>query len=384
MPISIALDVASLLRAAQKKSGLKDFGDLGFVEALDRLLLSIHSEAKLHTFGKFITKQRLINVLVNRLRIEDILKKHPEIAEIKLDQVIIITGLQRTGTTRMHRLLSAHPSVRSLTSWEALNPAPIPGDVNNKRRIAFAKTAERALKYMSPEFFAIHPVEHGAPEEDILLNDMTFISTVPEATMHVPSYASWVQNQSHQSAYLYLRKVLQVLSWQNPGKRWVLKTPQYMEFLDEASSVFPDAKFIHCYRDPLKVLPSFFSMVYQSRRIFSDEADAQIGAKHWLEKNKHMLSKAMHYWTGSNVASTLHISYYDMMQNPTEEMKKIYAFTGLDCTHEVLQRLEKTNEDNQQNKYGKHQYQLSDFGLSKEEIESVFKDYRQQFNIPYE
>jgi hypothetical protein len=379
-----ALNADKLLASAEKKTGLYDFGDEAFKEGFTRLIDSINKSAALHSFGSFISKQRLVNVLSNRLRAADIIKKHPEILEIEIKSPIIITGLQRTGTTRLHRLLSAHPEVRALRSWEALNPVALPNDEGNKKRIAFAKTAERALKYMSPEFFAIHPVEHLAPEEDILLNDMSFVSTVPEATMHVPEYAAWVELQRHLMPYQYLKQLLQILSFQQPQKRWVLKTPQYLEFLDEALEVFPDAKCIHTFRDPLKVLPSFFSMVYHSRRVFSDAVSKEVGARHWLKKNKHGVDKAMKYWNQHGEEKFMHVSYYNMLQHAEEEMRKIYAFTELAADEKVLAGMQAVNEENKQYKYGVHRYDLKDFNVSAEEIDEAFADYRKKFNIPYE
>lgn len=384
LPIASSLELNALLQAAKKKSGISDFEDKSFLVGLEKLLHGIETEAQIHAFGKFITKQRLVNVLANRLRVEEILRQHPEISKIEIKAPIIITGLQRTGTTRLHRLFSSHPQVRSLKSWEALHPVPLKNDVSNQQRISFAKTAEKALKYMSPEFFAIHPVEHAAPEEDILLNDMTFVSTVPEATMHLPTYAHWVEKQSHLEAYQYVKKVLQILTYQNPNERWVLKTPQYLEFLEEATTVFPDAKFIHTYRDPLKVLPSFFSMVYHSRKIFSDQVSAELGAKHWLRKNSYMMDKAMKFWKTHDTTHTMHVSYYDMLQNPMEEMKKIYAFVGLKFDSDSQQKLVEVDQKNTQNKYGVHKYDLADFNLSKADIENAFQLYRTTFNIPYE
>ena len=384
LPIGSSLDSASLIKAAKQKTGLEDFGNDPLIGPLDKLLASINTEAALHPFGKFITRQRLINVLANRLRVEALLKKHPEILAVQIEQPIIITGLQRTGTTRLHRLLSDHPQLRSLRSWEALNPVPFENDPQNKKRIQFAKTAETALKYMSPAFFAIHPVEHQAPEEDILLNDMSFISTVPEATMHVPTYAAWVEKESHLFPYSYLKKMLQILSWQQPKKRWVLKTPQYLEFLEEAHQVFPDAKYIHTYRDPLKVIPSFCSMVFQSRRIFSDKVDANELSRHWLRKNSSMMNDALQFWQQHQSKNVMHISYYDMMKDSQTEMKKIYAFLGLTFDQKIADSMAQLNTINKQNKYGVHQYGASDFGLSLQEIDEHFALYRQTFSIPYE
>ena len=171
----IKLDKDSLISAARKNTSLHDLGKDFWDEPLERLLKSLNNEARLHPIGRFISKQRLVNLLSVRLRAEDWFKKHPEILEQELYPTMVILGLQRTGTTKLHRMLSSDPDTRSLSSWEALNPAPIKGDIKTgAKRIRIAKTTEKALKIMSPGFFAIHPVEHLAPEEDVLLLDISF------------------------------------------------------------------------------------------------------------------------------------------------------------------------------------------------------------------
>lgn len=378
------LQVDTLIEKAQKRCKLNNFGTEPFYEGLCILVDSINEEAALHAFGRFIMQERIISILCNRLRIEAYCKQHPDVNTIQIEKPIIITGLQRTGTTRLQRLLSAHPQLRSLSSWEALNPVPIEGDAMNKKRIQQARIAEKALRYMSPEFFSIHPVEYNAPDEDILINDMTFVSTVPEATLHVPSYAAWVETQDHSNAYRYLKKVLQVLTHQNGPQRWVLKTPQYLEFIDIADKQFPDAYWLHCYRDPQKVLPSFFSMIYYSRRIFSDQVLPEECARHWLRKNAYMLTKAMNYWNTNTHIQIQHISYYDMMRQAMQCIQDICKHSSLDYNHNIESSIQQFASQNTQHKYGVHHYDISDFSIHKEEISSLFSSYVKQFEIPNE
>ena len=154
-----------------------------FYQAFLVLIDALNKEAALTPFGKLIQKTRFVAALSTRLELAHLLKKHTEINQINLGKVIIIAGLQRTGTTTLHRLIAADPNIRSLVSWEALNPLPLNGEKKGEpsKRIKLAKQAEKALAYMAPEFFAIHPVEHDAPEEDILLLDLCFMSQAPRS-----------------------------------------------------------------------------------------------------------------------------------------------------------------------------------------------------------
>ena len=338
----------------------------------------------MHAFGRFITKERLMGILENRLRVEEVFRLHPEIEDIQIQAPIIITGLQRTGTTRLHRLIAAHPDIRSLRSWEALNPAPIFGDNKNKKRKGHARTAEKALRYMSPDFFAIHPVEYEAPEEDVLLNDMTLISAVSEATMYVPSFVSWVEKQDAVFPYRYLKRILKLLQWQKPNKRWVLKTPEHLGKMDAIFQVFPDATIIHTCRDPLSVIPSFSSMLYHSNLIFSDKVDAEKLARHWMLKDRDMLLQAMSYWDSNPDKPVLHVSYQDMLHDASAKLEDIMRFVGLSWTHAEQASVREVNQKNKQHKYGVHNYSLNQFNITKEEVAQVFKFYYEKFSIQHD
>ena len=62
------LDKDSLIKAARKATGLHDLGNLFWDEPLERMLTSINEEAQLHPIGQFITRQRLINLLVGKIK----------------------------------------------------------------------------------------------------------------------------------------------------------------------------------------------------------------------------------------------------------------------------------------------------------------------------
>lgn len=380
------LDVDHLMEAARKKTGLQDFGDEWFKEPLQVLVTAINDEAHLTPLGKLIQKNRLESALAVRLRAEALCKAHPEIEQLSLGKVIIIAGLQRTGTTTLHRLLAADPDMRALYAWEALNPLPLPREVPGKPtgRINQAKVAEKGLAYLAPEFFAIHPVEHDAPEEDVLLLDLCFMSQSPEATLHVPTYAAWLEKQDHTRAYQYLRKMLQILQWQRSGKNWVLKTPHHMEYLDVILKVFPEAVIVQTHRDPQKTTGSFCSMVSHGRGVFSDEVDAREVAQHWVRKVQRLMQRSIEVREQAGEGRFIDVSYYDLLKDPVHEIQRIYEFAGLPFTPAVVEAARNTSERNVQHRYGKHSYRLADFGLSKDDIEKQYGFYRQRYGIPHE
>ncbi len=66
----IKLDKDSLIRSAKKSSGLNDLGKDFWDEPLDRMLQSLNEEANLNPIGRFISRERISNLLQNRLRAE--------------------------------------------------------------------------------------------------------------------------------------------------------------------------------------------------------------------------------------------------------------------------------------------------------------------------
>ncbi|TRZ75294.1 MAG: hypothetical protein D4R97_02700, partial [Bacteroidetes bacterium] len=155
----INLDKDELIRSAKKVTGLGDLGKDFSDEPLEKLLRSVNEEADLHPVGRFITRQRFISLLSIRLRAEYFFRRHPKILEQPLYPAWIIIGLQRTGTTKLQRLLAADPDHRVIPSWEVINPIPLTLDEKARdKRIAVARTSVRALKLMSPGFIAIHPI----------------------------------------------------------------------------------------------------------------------------------------------------------------------------------------------------------------------------------
>jgi hypothetical protein len=374
------LTVDELIHTARRKSGLHDFNDDSFVQPLEQLLYAIHHEANLHLIGRMITKIRLVNVLMNRLRVEEYIRKYPECMQQELDPVVLVTGLQRTGTTKLHRLLAADPDTRFLTSWETLNPVPLKKQ-DNSDRIRAAKTSEKALKYMSPRFFAIHPVEYDAPEEEVLLLDMSFLSTIPEATMHVPSFARWASSQDQTPAYAYLKKAVLVLQHQSRRQRWVMKSPHHLEFLKTFLKVFPDTKLVQTHRHPRETLASFCSMVYHSRSIFSDALDPDEIGRHWSEKAATMLDNAMKDRKEIPSDSVVDIFYYDLVSDSVKQLDRIYHMLGIPLSNEKQDRMRQAERNNHQHKYGIHRYQLEDFGLSEESIERRFDKYITRFGL---
>lgn len=389
-----SLEESSLLEAAERTTGLLDFGDGSFREPLKKLLSSVESEAHLHPVGRHMVRERLVATLANRMRIEEQFRRHKEIGESNVAAPVVIVGLQRTGTTVLHRMLAADRRFRAVASWEALAPAPLGKDDRPQQsgvsdpRVANAAMAERALKYLAPDFFAVHPVEAGAPEEDVLLLDLSFRSTVAEATLRVPTFSRWLEDQDQEPAYRMLERCLKLLQWQRPGSaspteggptRWVLKTPHHLEWLDVLLGVFPTAKIIWTHREPKATVGSFCSMVAHGRGVFSDRIDPLEIGRDWGRKVERMVSRAMKARDDAGERYFVDVRYEDLTRDPIGQARRIYGAIGLDFTRDTETVMRDLLRTHTQHRHGVHRYELSDFGLRAGELDERFGAYRARF-----
>lgn len=366
----LPLRAPALMQAARLATKLEDFGDEGFVPALEMLVRAMRDEAQLTTSGHVIQRTRLVGALGTRLRLRALCQAHPEIEALALPRVVVVAGVQRSGTTKLHRLLAADPETRALHSWEALEPVPRPGEARGQghHRRRRASVARSALAYLAPDFFAVHPVEANAPEEDVLLLDLSFMSQTAEATMHVPSYARWLEDQDFVPAYRLLRVLLQALTWQRPGRRWVLKTPEHLEHLDALLEVFPAATVVQTHRDPLETMASFCSMVAHGRGVFSDRVDAHEVGRHWLRKVRRMGLRAAET-RRRHPERFVDVSYPALVGEPMEQLERIYAAMGEPLRAPARAAMLELDGRDVQHRYGVHRYALEDFGLSPGDID---------------
>jgi hypothetical protein len=424
------LSADGLLASARRRAGLHDFGGPPFDEVFERLIEAIEGEAALHPLGRLMVRENLLRMLGNRLRAQRDFARHPEIGAHTVQDPIFIVGLQRTGTTLLQRLLSRDPAHRHLASWEAINVAPLDsprwragwrrlralgrdapafsasrplvGGEIDPRRLGQAKLAERSLAYLAPDFFAIHPVEAEAPEEDVLLLEYSGYSTVPEATLHVPSFAAWLEQQEQVPAYRYHRRLLRYLQWQRPRSlpalegaaptgdqdgappRWLLKTPHHLEHLDALLEVYPRAKVIMTHRDPVKALASFCSMMAHGRGVFSDSVDPrQIGAQ-WSRKTQRMMARALE--VRERHPESFHDVHYDeLVGDPLAVLRRLYErFLERPFDQPLAAAFARHSQRNPQHKYGRHVYALADFGLEEARERAGFAAYTSRFAIPEE
>ncbi len=380
------LSAERLIRSAKAATGLGAFSEAPLREPLERLCHALNEEANLSPFGRMVQGTRLKSLIINRLRLDDLMRRNPDVLGAPDPDVLVISGLARTGTTLLHRALAADPNARSVPSWETLNPAPFPGETpgDPAGRIRRGEQAEAMMNWLAPDFATVHPVNAHQPEEDILLLDLTMISQTAEAVSWVPSYSAWLETVDHRPAYAYLRDVLKVLNWLKPGTHWVLKTPNHAEQLAAVFDIFPKATILQTHRDPMKTMPSCASLMSHAVGLSTDTVDRRAIARHWLRKSGLMASNAAAARKANPGRKVLDIQYRDLVSDPGKVIDAIYALHGEPLTPEGAQSAKAFAMRPKPSADKPHAYALSEFGLSPADIQKTFAPYIAVHGIPQE
>ena len=376
------LNSNQILSNAKKITGLSSLGNPLFIEGFETLIKSINEEADLNEIGIQAQQHRLTGLLTNLLLIDEAIKKNNEILKEKIISPVVIVGLPRTGSTMTHRLLAADPNHTAMLWWEGRNPAMLKNEIrgNPEERMALGKAEVDAVVAASPDALKIHPWDYKGADEEILLLEHTFFSTVPESFMRLPSYSKWIEKQDHIHAYKQLKIILQYLQWQNPGrekKRWILKSPHHLGFIDKLLQVFPDSKVIQTHRDPHKTVPSFCSMCANLFEPLTNTYDKNMIGNHWANKLAKVLEHCMNI-SNANPNHFLNLEFNEMIKDPLTEMKAVYDFINEDFNNQTENAMKAWKEENK-HEMGAHQYSLKEFGLESSFIDDHFKDYINQY-----
>jgi len=377
-------DRDTLIKEAREQAGLSDFGHDWFMGHIDVLIPALNKQARLSEAGLYGARHMIVSALVSRLRHTDLVKTHPEIAEEEVSVTAVLTGLPRTGSTMLHRMLAAAPTLTGVRWYETQNYVPLPGEERGDpapRREA----AKGILDYMLgvlPELMSIHPMSIDQPDEEVIILGQLFSSSMIESTYFVPDYAAWLSEQDPRQAYLDLIEILQSLQWQDPsraGKSWVLKTPGHLMALDTVLDVFDRAKIVMTHRDPVSTVPSYCSMEAALYKLGSDDiSNAMIGA-YWRERLKHWLDHFMAVRARAGADRFIDVNYKDLLTHPAEQGTRVLERSGIPMSAAIQDGMAEWIEANRREHRAAHKYALEDFGLNAGDLETHFAEYRAAF-----
>jgi Sulfotransferase family len=368
---------------ARKTVGFDDFGDPAYRKALGMLLEAYDREARLTPFGRMVLEQQLSTLLCNRLRAQKMLAADPGIVRHEIRRPIFILGLPRTGTTALHHLLGQDPGIQVLEYWLGASPQPRPPR-DGWERLPDFKRAVRDLKmtyWLDPSLKAIHLMTADGPEECRHLLSQSFTDDTFDCNATIPSYSQWYASCDMRPTYAHHRRLLQIIGSTSPERRWVLKYPVHMRNLGTVLETYPDACFVHCHRDPAKVLPSLCSLVVGWRAISEERFDREALAREQMEVWAAGMEHAIEVRRSHDPARFFDLSFAEVVADPIGAVKRIYARFEVPLMEESERRLRAWRDDNPRGKYGEHRYAAADFGLTTAMIHDRYAAYIDHFGI---
>jgi hypothetical protein len=370
--------VDELHASATKACGLDDFGvdDDNYREALAVLLESFARDADLTEFGSKMNRFFVRNALVARLVSEAAFKQYPQHADVAIERPIFVTGLPRTGTTVIHRLLTADPRHQGLELWLAEFPQPRPPRETWSQNPVFAEMDARFKKAHAedPDYTGLHFMTPDEVEECWQLLRQSLHSVSYETLAHLPTYSKWLAKQDWTKPYQRHRRNLQLIGLNEAQKRWVLKNPSHLFALDALFAAYPDALVVQCHRPAETIMASMCSLAHHTTEGWSNSfAGAQIG-EDALETWSRGLKRFNDVRAEHDPAQFCDVAYFDFVKDPVASVEGIYRHFGIDFTDEARAAIEQSHTESQEGpRAPKHTYSLADYGLTDDQVKERFK-----------
>lgn len=373
----------AVLGAAMAQTGLTDFGSPDFRERLDLITACMREDADLSPMGRVTNFLMLVRFAANRLRVEDLVKRHPEILAERIERPLIVAGLARSGTTHLLNLLSCDTRLRSLPYWEALEPVPVPGESPGPDgadpRLARCRQAVAAQDVVMPMFKLMFNLQPERTHEEIELLALDFSTMFIENLGLFPRWRDYYTSHDQEPHYRYLKKVLQVLQWLKRGERWLLKSPQHLEQFGTLMKVFPDATVVVTHRDPVATVTSMATLSVYSARMSRDPVRPAEIAGYWAERIEQMLRACVRDRALLPEAQSMDLRFHDFNADDIGSVRRIYALAGLEFTPQAEAAMRRFVADNPRAGGKAIRYDLAALGLDAARLRERLRFYAERF-----
>ena len=377
--------------SATRITGLTDFGPDDYRDGLAVLLESYAREADLTALGRKVGRAFLRGALVARLLSQAAWTANPDYAAVSIERPIFVTGLPRSGTTALHRLLTADPAHQGLQLWLTEAPQPRPPRDSWAANPVFqhVQAAYEQHHISHPEFMGVHYIAADQVEEcwQLLRQSMRSISF--ECLAHLPAYSGWLREQDWTAAYRRHRRNLQLIGLPDRDQRWVLKNPSHLFALGELLAVYPDALVIQTHRAAPVAIASVCSLAAQASAGWSTTFRGEVIGRDQLELWARGADSFSAVRAGRDPAQFYDVDYAGFAADPLGTIESIYGYFGLPLTDSAIAAMRALQAGGPAGRGGAggvagaaggatavHRYSLSDFGLTAEQVSERFAGSR--------
>ena len=384
---SSMIDADALIRTSQIIAGHFDQPEPDLAGRVRRFVDWLNEQPPLRPEEKAGVELQLRNLLSTRLRLNADRRRLPAIAGERIDRPIFVIGFARTGTTLIHSLLAEDPGSRAPLWWHTHAPSPPPGEAPvTPERIEWTARDLDELLAIAPGLLTLHPYwdKRGlCPIECEEIFTLDFQNAYPTLLYKVPALAMMLDASNIADAYRFHRQFLQHLQWNQPPARWVAKGVYHQFALDALFDAYPDALCIWPHRDPLQVHPStpaITAVLYGG--ITNWRMDFKALGPAFMQSIASSVTEAMDNPLVDD-PRIFHVDFHDLTRDPVDIVRRAYGHWGLDYTPAFEARMRRWLGDpaNASNRYGRYDYALEPFGLTREMIEAAFEGYCRRFRL---
>jgi len=376
--------VDQLIEEARRKTGLDRFDSDSYREGLDILVADANREDRPDPMVERF-EQAIVKSLADRLKATDYLDSHPELLERPIEKPVFVFGIPRTGTTLLNNLLAADPARRSPLFWEIDDfvPPPTSDKLYTDPRALARLEAERQMFEANPSIGKYYRFSAIYPNECMFIMIHDFKGLAWESRGKMPAYRGWLFSTDMTSAYVYHKRFLQLLQAEAPGV-WNLKMPSHALWLDTLLKVYPDARLVWTHRDPITATSSFCSLIKMGHQSGLGRIDIDWIAQDMPWQAVEHANRIMDTRDRIGEDRIIDVHYADLMRSPMESMRKLYAALGDAFTPEAEAGMQAWLDANPQNKFGRHEYKLAEFGLTPAGVEKTFERYLSRYEVEKE
>ena len=387
--VATDLSIEAILSHAVAATGLDDFGPDDFRERLELQLAEMNADPERTGIGRMIMFGDCARNAANRLLIRDLLKQHPEILDIPIENPVIVVGLPRSGTTHLVNLLAADSRFRSMPLWESYEPVPNPKEPARvdgvDPRWTRGQQQWEAMQQAAPFIAAMHPMEPDHVHEENELMAPDFSNYNLEWVSRSPGWRDYYLSHDQTPHYRYLKTVLQILQWYRPRERWVLKSPQHLEQLGPLLTVFPDATIVVTHRDPVAVIQSTITMLTYGSRTGYRSPRPEWYRDYWSDRIHRLLEASVRDRHLLPEGRTVDVFFHEYMADEMGTLQRVYDAAGIEFDEQARSDIAAYQAAHPRGKEGKVVYDLrGDFSVTPEELRQPFGFYFDRFPVRIE
>ena len=385
----VELSVAAVLAAAVQRTGLEDFGPADFRERLALQLEEVDQDGERTGLGRLTVWNDAVRAAANRLRVRDLLKRHPEIEGVEIRRPIIVVGLPRSGTTHLVNLIAADQRLRSMPLWEGQEPVPDarekPGEDGVDPRYLRSARAWAGMQATAPLVASMHPMHPDHIHEEIELQVPDFASYNHEWVVRAPRWRDHYLGHDQTPHYAYMKTLLKILQWVRPRERWVLKSPQHLEQLGPLLASFPDATIVVTHRDPVAVIQSTITMLSYGARSSYRTPRPEWYLAYWSDRIRRLLEASVRDRKLVPANRSTDVLFHEFMADDFATVERIYEVAGLPMTPEARSQIQVYLREHPRGKEGQLVYDLRrDFDAEPAELRRPFGFYLERFPVRVE